>query len=140
MSDVERPGRLARAARTIAAGTLACVSLAACASVPMTGPVVPSEGGDSSGDPYGGYVRLLPAGPQPGVEPEGLIDGFLHLLTPGPFSGEAPRSSPASRGAEDRKTGRRDNDPRARHSRGAPSNSSSRLPVFPSSRLLSAFP
>ncbi|PWV50056.1 LpqB family beta-propeller domain-containing protein [Nocardiopsis sp. L17-MgMaSL7] len=80
MSDVERPGRLARAARSIAAGTLACVSLAACASVPMTGPVVPSEGGDGSGDPYGGYVRLLPAGPQPGVEPEGLIDGFLKDL------------------------------------------------------------
>ncbi|QRN81656.1 MAG: hypothetical protein JK586_03385, partial [Nocardiopsis sp. BM-2018] len=46
----------------------------------MTGPVVPGEGGDSTGDPYGGYVRLLPAGPQPGVEPEGLIDGFLKDL------------------------------------------------------------
>nr|WP_026118916.1 LpqB family beta-propeller domain-containing protein [Nocardiopsis ganjiahuensis] len=74
------PGRLVRVARTAAAGALACVSLAACASVPMTGPVVPGEGGDSSGDPYGGYVRLLPAGPQPGVEPEGLIDGFLKDL------------------------------------------------------------
>lgn len=80
MSDVASPGRLARVARTAAAGALACVSLAACASVPMTGPVVPGEGGDSSGDPYGGYVRLLPAGPQPGVEPEGLIDGFLKDL------------------------------------------------------------
>ena len=80
MSDVTSPGRLFRVARTAAAGALACVSLAACASVPMTGPVVPGEGGDSSGDPYGGYVRLLPAGPQPGVEPEGLIDGFLKDL------------------------------------------------------------
>lgn len=80
MSDVASPGRLVRAARTAAAGALACVSLAACASVPVTGPVVPGEGGDSTGDPYGGYVRLLPAGPQPGVEPEGLIDGFLKDL------------------------------------------------------------
>lgn len=80
MSDVASPGRLGRVARTAAAGALACVSLAACASVPMTGPVVPGEGGDSSGDPYGGYVRLLPAGPQPGVEPEGLINGFLKDL------------------------------------------------------------
>ncbi|MEU3020268.1 LpqB family beta-propeller domain-containing protein [Nocardiopsis sp. NPDC007018] len=77
---MESPGRLRRVVRTIAAGTLACVSLAACASVPMTGPVVPSEGGDGSGDPYGGYVRLLPAGPQPGVAPEGLINGFLKDL------------------------------------------------------------
>ncbi|WP_191269003.1 LpqB family beta-propeller domain-containing protein [Nocardiopsis terrae] len=61
----------------MAAGALACVSLGACASVPMTGPVIPGEGGDTSGDPYGSYVRLLPAGPQPGVEPEGLINGFL---------------------------------------------------------------
>ncbi|WP_307851139.1 LpqB family beta-propeller domain-containing protein [Nocardiopsis sp. MG754419] len=53
------------------------MSLAACATVPMTGPVVPGEGGDVSGDPYDGYVRLLPAGPQPGVAPEGLVDGFL---------------------------------------------------------------
>ncbi|MGW5878591.1 LpqB family beta-propeller domain-containing protein [Nocardiopsis terrae] len=77
MSDVASPGRWRRAASTMAAGALACVSLGACASVPMTGPVIPGEGGDTSGDPYGSYVRLLPAGPQPGVEPEGLINGFL---------------------------------------------------------------
>ncbi|WP_067607364.1 LpqB family beta-propeller domain-containing protein [Nocardiopsis listeri] len=64
-------------ARSLGAAALACVALAACATVPMTGPVVPGEGGDVSGDPYDGYVRLLPAGPQPGVAPEGLVDGFL---------------------------------------------------------------
>lgn len=54
-----------------------CLLLASCASVPTTGPVVPSDGGDSSADPYGQYVRLLPAGPQTGVAPEGLISDFL---------------------------------------------------------------
>ncbi|AFR07449.1 LpqB family beta-propeller domain-containing protein [Nocardiopsis alba] len=63
--------------RTIAVCLSVCVSLTACATIPMTGPVVPGEGGDVSGDPYDGYVRLLPAGPQPGVAPEGLVDGFL---------------------------------------------------------------
>ncbi len=77
-----RPGVTARRwssriARSLGAAALACVALAACATVPMTGPVVPGEGGDVSGDPYDGYVRLLPAGPQPGVAPEGLVDGFL---------------------------------------------------------------
>ena len=71
------PAPLARVMRTIAAAAFACVPLVACATVPMTGPVVPGEGGHVSGDPYDGYVRLLPAGPQPGVAPEGLIDGFL---------------------------------------------------------------
>lgn len=66
-----------RVAWSLGAAVLACVTLAACATVPMTGPVVPGEGGDVSGDPYDGYVRLLPAGPQPGVAPEGLVDGFL---------------------------------------------------------------
>ncbi|GAB3703911.1 LpqB family beta-propeller domain-containing protein [Nocardiopsis oceani] len=80
MSDVERPGRLVRIARTAAAGALACVTLGACTTVPMTGPVVPGEAEDTSSDPYGSYVRLLPAGPQPGVGPEGLVDGFLKDL------------------------------------------------------------
>ncbi|WP_017604636.1 LpqB family beta-propeller domain-containing protein [Nocardiopsis alkaliphila] len=77
MSHKVGPAPLGRIVRSIAASTLACVSLAACATIPMTGPVVPGEGGYVSGDPYDGYVRLLPAGPQPGVAPEGLVDGFL---------------------------------------------------------------
>lgn len=68
------PGRRTRSALTAAA---ACVLLASCASVPTTGPVVPGDGGDVVSDPYGGYVRLLPAGPQTGVTPEGLVNGFL---------------------------------------------------------------
>lgn len=67
-------GRRIRFALT-AAG--ACVLLASCAGVPTTGPVVPGDGGDVTSDPYGGYVRLLPAGPQPGVTPDGLVNGFL---------------------------------------------------------------
>ncbi|KOX22319.1 hypothetical protein ADL05_04510 [Nocardiopsis sp. NRRL B-16309] len=63
--------------RALAAASVACVAMAACATVPMTGPVVPGDGGDTPSDPYGGYVRLLPAGPQEGVGPEGLVNGFL---------------------------------------------------------------
>ncbi|WP_304455591.1 LpqB family beta-propeller domain-containing protein [Nocardiopsis sp. YSL2] len=59
------------------AASVACATMAACATVPMTGPVVPGDGGDTPSDPYGGYVRLLPAGPQEGVGPEGLVGGFL---------------------------------------------------------------
>ncbi|MEU0488314.1 LpqB family beta-propeller domain-containing protein [Nocardiopsis sp. NPDC006139] len=59
------------------ASALSCLFLTSCASVPMTGPVVPGEGGDGSADPYGGYVRLLPAGPQAGMNPDGLVGSFL---------------------------------------------------------------
>ncbi|SHI96104.1 Sporulation and spore germination, partial [Nocardiopsis flavescens] len=59
------------------ASALSCLFLTSCAGVPMTGPVVPGEGGDGSADPYGGYVRLLPAGPQPGMNPDGLVGSFL---------------------------------------------------------------
>ena len=69
--------RVARAVRALATASVACVTMAACATVPMTGPVVPGDGGDTPSDPYGGYVRLLPAGPQEGVGPEGLVGGFL---------------------------------------------------------------
>jgi hypothetical protein len=72
-----RAARRARAARAFLAASAACAALAGCATVPMTGPVVPGDGGDISSDPYGGYVRLLPAGPQQGVGPEGLVSGFL---------------------------------------------------------------
>ena len=56
---VRAPRWSSRATRSLGAAALACVTLAACATVPMTGPVVPGEGGDVSGDPYDGYVRLL---------------------------------------------------------------------------------
>ena len=69
--------RWERALRVGVAAAGAGVSMAACATVPTTGPVVPGDGNDSEGDPYGGYVRLLPAGPQPGVDPSGLVSGFL---------------------------------------------------------------
>ncbi|MFI6574408.1 LpqB family beta-propeller domain-containing protein [Nocardiopsis sp. NPDC050513] len=68
--------RIRRGARASAAVALTCVSLAACATVPVTGPVVPGDGGGTSGD-SGVYVRLLPAGPQQGMGPEALVRGFL---------------------------------------------------------------
>lgn len=68
---------LGRRIRCALIAAVACVLLASCAGVPTTGPVVPGDGGDVTSDPYGGYVRLLPAGPQPGVTPEGLVNGFL---------------------------------------------------------------
>lgn len=71
------PHRFGRAARACLAAAVAAVSMAACATVPTTGPVVASDGNESEGDPYGGYVRLLPAGPQEGVAPEGLVSDFL---------------------------------------------------------------
>ncbi|WP_376769800.1 LpqB family beta-propeller domain-containing protein [Nocardiopsis aegyptia] len=72
-----RASRVGRAVRALAAASVACATMVACATVPMTGPVVPGDGGDTPSDPYGGYVRLLPAGPQEGVGPEGLVGGFL---------------------------------------------------------------
>ncbi|TQN30449.1 sporulation and spore germination protein [Haloactinospora alba] len=51
--------------------------VSACASVPTNSPVVSGSGGDEGGDPYRDYVRMLPAGPQPGADTEGLIKGFL---------------------------------------------------------------
>ncbi|WP_052745998.1 LpqB family beta-propeller domain-containing protein [Allosalinactinospora lopnorensis] len=48
-----------------------------CASVPTGGPVVRGSGGEDTGEGNGGYVRMLPAGPQPGVGENGLIKGFL---------------------------------------------------------------
>lgn len=71
------PGDRGRVLRALSSGTALCLLMVGCATVPTTGPVVPGDGGDVSGDPYGGYVRLLPAGPQPGVAPEGLVNGFL---------------------------------------------------------------
>ncbi|WP_017570967.1 LpqB family beta-propeller domain-containing protein [Nocardiopsis halotolerans] len=71
------PHRFGRGTRALLAAALVCVSLAACASVPTTGPIVASDGNGSEEDPYDGYVRLLPAGPQEGVGPEGLVSGFL---------------------------------------------------------------
>ena len=71
------PGSFGRVIRVLSSGALFCLLMTGCAMVPTTGPVVPGDGGDVSADPYGGYVRLLPAGPQPGVAPEGLVNGFL---------------------------------------------------------------
>lgn len=68
---------IGRALRAALSGMAFCLLMAGCTMVPTTGPVVPGDGGDVSADPYGGYVRLLPAGPQPGVAPEGLVNGFL---------------------------------------------------------------
>lgn len=84
--------RLARAVRALVVCALACVTMAACAAIPTTGPVVPGDGGDSTGDPYGSYVRLLPAGPQPGVAPEGLVSGFLKDMGSFEDNHEAARS------------------------------------------------
>ncbi|WP_159940604.1 MULTISPECIES: LpqB family beta-propeller domain-containing protein [unclassified Nocardiopsis] len=71
------PRRFGRAARACLAAAVAAVTMAACATVPTAGPVVPGDGNDSGNDPYGGYVRRLPAGPQIGVGPEGLVNGLL---------------------------------------------------------------
>ena len=71
------PGSFGRVIRVLSSGAMFCLLMTGCAMVPTTGPVVPGDGGDVSADPYGGYVRLLPAGPQLGVAPEGLVNGFL---------------------------------------------------------------
>lgn len=89
---MRRPSGFDRAARACLAAAVACVSMAACASIPTTGPVVTGDGNDSEGDPYGGYVRLLPAGPQPGVAPEGLVSGFLKDMGSFEQNYEAARS------------------------------------------------
>ncbi|MCY9785559.1 LpqB family beta-propeller domain-containing protein [Nocardiopsis sp. EMB25] len=70
------PDRISRGVRAALAATLTCAAMTACATVPMTGPVIPGDGGGPSGG-GGAYVRLLPAGPQPGMSPEALVRGFL---------------------------------------------------------------
>nr|WP_184638934.1 LpqB family beta-propeller domain-containing protein [Streptomonospora salina] len=54
--------------------------LSACAAVPSGGPVVEGAGGDAGSAAGSGYVRQLPPGPQAGVDPEGLIRGFLKSM------------------------------------------------------------
>ncbi|MFD0775402.1 LpqB family beta-propeller domain-containing protein, partial [Streptomonospora algeriensis] len=44
------------------------------------GPVVEGAGGDAGSAAGNGYVRQLPPGPQPGVDPEGLVRGFLKSM------------------------------------------------------------
>ncbi|WP_150239112.1 LpqB family beta-propeller domain-containing protein [Nocardiopsis quinghaiensis] len=84
--------RFGRAARACLAAAVAGVSMAACASVPITGPVVTGDGNGSQNDPYGGYVRLLPAGPQEGVDPAGLVSGLLQDMGSFEQDYEAARS------------------------------------------------
>nr|WP_255429719.1 LpqB family beta-propeller domain-containing protein [Streptomonospora sp. PA3] len=54
--------------------------MSACATVPSSGPVVEGAGGDAGSASGSGYVRQLPPGPQPGVDPEGLVRGFLKSM------------------------------------------------------------
>ncbi|GAB3486438.1 LpqB family beta-propeller domain-containing protein [Nocardiopsis coralliicola] len=67
----------ARTGRAGAALGLAALLVSGCAAVPSGGPIVEADRGGESPDPYDGYVRMLPVGPQPGVGEEGLITGFL---------------------------------------------------------------
>ncbi|WP_116244956.1 LpqB family beta-propeller domain-containing protein [Nocardiopsis sp. FIRDI 009] len=73
------------------AAALTCAALTACATVPVTGPVIPGDGGGPSGG-GGAYVRLLPAGPQPGMSPEALVRGFLRDMGSFEEDHEAARS------------------------------------------------
>ncbi|MDE3721013.1 LpqB family beta-propeller domain-containing protein [Nocardiopsis sp. N85] len=83
---------LRRSVGALGAAVLACLLLASCATVPTTGPVVQGEGGASTADPYGGYVRLLPAGPQDGMNPDGLVGSFLKDMGSFEEDHEAARS------------------------------------------------
>ncbi|MFC7327546.1 LpqB family beta-propeller domain-containing protein [Marinactinospora rubrisoli] len=73
--SVIRTRRLA--ALGAAASTCLLAALSGCATVPTGGPVVQNAGGENAAEQDGTYVRLLPAGPQPGVGEIGLIRGFL---------------------------------------------------------------
>lgn len=63
--------------RALVAAVTVLGLVSACASVPTNSPVVSGSGGDEGSAPYRDYVRMLPAGPQPGADTEGLIKGFL---------------------------------------------------------------
>ncbi|RNL81529.1 LpqB family beta-propeller domain-containing protein [Halostreptopolyspora alba] len=65
-----------RPGAAVVAAALATV-VAGCASVPTSGPVVLGSGSEDHGEGASGYVRMLPAGPQPDVGEESLIKGFL---------------------------------------------------------------
>ncbi|QBI52751.1 LpqB family beta-propeller domain-containing protein [Streptomonospora litoralis] len=72
-------GRPPRLGGAVAAAVLA-LGLSACATVPSGGPVVEGAGGDAGSASGSGYVRQIPPGPQPGVDPEGLVRGFLKSM------------------------------------------------------------
>ncbi|KIH99332.1 hypothetical protein LP52_08185 [Streptomonospora alba] len=74
------PRERTRRAGTAAAAALLAVGLSACAAVPSGGPVVEGAGGDAGSAAGSGYVRQLPPGPQAGVDPEGLVRGFLKSM------------------------------------------------------------
>lgn len=60
-----------------AAGALAVLIAGGCATVPSAGPITQSDRGGDSPAASDSYVRMLPAGPQPGVSEDGLVQGFL---------------------------------------------------------------
>ncbi|WP_039820313.1 LpqB family beta-propeller domain-containing protein [Nocardiopsis halophila] len=60
-----------------AAGALAVLIAGGCATVPSAGPIAQSDRGGDSPAASDSYVRMLPAGPQPGVSEDGLVQGFL---------------------------------------------------------------
>ncbi|WP_461000773.1 LpqB family beta-propeller domain-containing protein, partial [Streptomonospora sediminis] len=62
------------------AAAVVALGLSACATVPSGGPVVEGAGGDAGSASGSGYVRQLPPGPQPGVDPEGLVRWFLKSM------------------------------------------------------------
>ncbi len=76
-------GRRFRRPKVAVATAVLATVVAGCASVPTSGPVVPGEGsgGDDNGEGAGGYVRMLPAGPQPEVGEQALVQGFLRDMS-----------------------------------------------------------
>ncbi|MDA2810243.1 LpqB family beta-propeller domain-containing protein [Nocardiopsis sp. RSe5-2] len=83
--------RRARARTGAAAGALAVLIAGGCATVPSAGPIAQSDRGGESPAASDSYVRMLPAGPQPGVSEVGLVEGFLKDMASFEDNHAAPR-------------------------------------------------
>ncbi|MDA2806007.1 LpqB family beta-propeller domain-containing protein [Nocardiopsis suaedae] len=83
--------RRAQARTGAAAGALAVLIAGGCATVPSAGPIAQSDRGGESPAASDSYVRMLPAGPQPGVSEVGLVEGFLKDMASFEDNHAAPR-------------------------------------------------
>jgi Lipoprotein LpqB beta-propeller domain len=71
---LRRPGAGGRAAVT---GLVLAITAAGCATVPTNGPVQQVGSGQAGVSQEQDYPQPIPTGPQPGSNPEDIVDGFL---------------------------------------------------------------
>ncbi len=71
-------GALGRQPAALVAVALLLALLSGCAAVPSSGPVV--QGGPGGEVPAPAYVRVIAEGPQPGDDPQQVVEGFFTAM------------------------------------------------------------